>query len=169
MYISAYLTKDYAYSVYAEGVCSRPKVVVSMIVDTGSPFTVVSLEAMYPKIPVGARAELEELFRTRNIRPVMPKSASGHSLCCYPILLNQVRLDDCVLREFPVYMVTNIGRKLSLLGLDFINCCKIDHASGSDVFHLDLSNEEAYKNFFLEQHSGNILNSNIILKIFESK
>ena len=66
---------------------------VSMKVDTGSPYTIISLETRYPGITKEKVARFREKISKTSVKPITPKSASGQEIICYPVVLDRVVLD----------------------------------------------------------------------------
>ena len=93
---------------------------------------------------------------------ITPKSASGQEIVCYPIVLDKVSLDGTELEKFPLYFATNIERKHSLIGLDFLNCCELKRERESDVFTMDLGDVKEYRDAFQKRHNDNVLDISIL-------
>ena len=99
MLINAYYRNDFSYSVESGGITNRDAVMVSMKVDTGSPYTIISLETRYPGLSDEKVKEFREKISKTKVKPITPKSASGQEIVCYPIVLDKVSLDGT--REVP--------------------------------------------------------------------
>ncbi len=162
MLINAYYRNDFSYSVESGGITNRDAVMVSMKVDTGSPYTIISLETRYPGLSDEKVKEFREKISKTKVKSITPKSASGQEIVCYPIVLDKVSLDGTELEKFPLYLATNIERKLSLIGLDFLNCCELKRERESDVFTMDLGDVKEYRDAFQKRHNDNVLDISIL-------
>jgi len=131
------------YSVDLTGLSLGDSLFVPMKFDTGSPYTLISVQSLYSNVSIKGVDLLRDRFSELGIQPLgYVRSATGHPIEAYPLIISNVYLnDELFISKFPFYLVLNVGRPLALLGDDFVSCCSFSHEINSDIVISRYENE----------------------------
>lgn len=83
-------------------------------------------------------------------------------------MLHDIRLSDVCIKEFYFYLALDVNRPVSLLGDDFISCCKFEHEIGSDIIIHRYDEDRAGDMFKSMNGSKKIFGLNEIYEIGEA-
>ena len=94
--------------------------------DTGASRTLISAELLTGILNDKQIKALKDYCQSKQIMPVPCVSASGHKFDAYPAYINNICIGGHRFEKFYYYLVIDRlknGRKIALLGDDFIDCC----------------------------------------------
>ncbi len=140
-----------SFSVGLEGMAYSDRSRITMLMDTGSPYTVLSLRSLYehltedPKSAKEAEA-IRERLTVNDISAIEPNSASGHPVRLFPCCMKDVFLGRSHLPDFYFYLA-DMGKNLALLGNDLTSYCIYHHERKSDINILSFDYDGYVKEF----------------------
>ncbi len=115
--------RDYSYSVSVDlGDCVFP-----MKLDIGANTTVVSLDAYTRNLNTDIRTRVLQYCEDCCHNKRMFTSASGDNFWGFPVVAHDVYIENVLFNDFYYYLVIENKRVISLIGVDFLDCCDYTH------------------------------------------
>lgn len=131
---------------------SRP---ADFIMDTGSPFTTMSIELLCKVI----RCKDVDLVRKELLSYgfIEAVSYTKHMVRMVPVYIRNARVDGTLLDKFYCFVNVDMPNSTSLIGTDFISACTVSRTEASYAFEFSCIDEVAYENNFKALcHTDNI-------------
>lgn len=133
--------------------------------DTGAVQTIIPIQVLLKRTV--CESERTSLFQqlvtqSKKGKPVKFQSASGDEILGIKCHVKDIIIGDTILPEL-YYYLTNSGRRVALLGADFISCCSFKHLPGGDILidNIDLG-------MYSRNSHGEYVDSKDILEIMKS-
>ena len=104
--------------------------------DTGATKSVISIEKITGDLTNKQKVFIRDYIADRNVKSEKLKSASGHLFNAYPAYTKDVTIGNHLFERFYYYLVVESlhqGRKIALLGDDFIDCCGFSREPHGDI------------------------------------
>lgn len=113
-------------------------------VDTGSMFTVISIETV-ATLKKWKSAELKSYLMCR--QSISLSSISGHNIDVIPCHLSNIRLCNAIIKDFYCVIPLDPSLNKNLIGIDLFSACSVRGLSGDNLFLEQLDQELYRKNF----------------------
>lgn len=124
---------------------------IKLVVDTGSPFTILSAHSI--SMIYGCSEDTVLRF-IRKQSYVNAKSFSSGKLRLVPIYLRNVVLSELDVPVFNAFVCANANSGSSLLGVDFLSACTVGESSLSEGLHVIGADTDVYNSNFRDLCAG---------------
>lgn len=114
--------------------------------DTGSPFTTLSLKTLSDTLKCTDMGVVKrELLSYEYVEAI---SYTRNNVRLVPVYIRNVRIDDVIIDRFYCFINVDIVNSTSLIGTDFISSCTVYKTDASYGFELGDMDKQAYENNF---------------------